>query len=242
MRISRICLPQPLTVGQQVELPPQAARHLVTVLRAKAGTGLILFNGEGGEYRARLTAVSHKTAFAVIDAFSDIERESPLNIHLGIGLSRGDRFDLVIQKATELGVTEITPLYTGRTEIKLKGDRADKKLRHWRQIAISACEQCQRNRVPSVYAPVLLPDWLAGTDAEQKFVLHHRSDKALTDYTTAPKSAALLIGPEGGLSDTEIIAAEQRDFNHLTLGPRVLRTETAPLAAITLLQFRWGDI
>lgn len=240
MRISRIYLPQPLTVGQQIQLSPEAARHLVTVLRAKVGTELILFNGEGGEYRATLTEANNKKAFVSIDSFEDVNRESPLNIHLGIGLSRGDRFDLVIQKATELGVTEITPLYTERTEVKLKGDRADKKLRHWQQIAISACEQCQRNIVPTVNQPVALNDWL-NTDADQKFVLHHRSDKALRDYTNTPKTAALLIGPEGGLSEAEIATAEQNGFDHLTLGPRVLRTETAPLTAITLLQFQWGD-
>ncbi|MDM3870842.1 16S rRNA (uracil(1498)-N(3))-methyltransferase [Porticoccus sp. W117] len=241
MRISRIYLNQPLAVGSEVTLSPEATRHLVTVLRAQAGAQVVLFNGTGGEYSATLVEIGKKQALARIDHFSDIDRASPLAIHLGIGLSRGDRFDTVVQKATELGVAEITPLYTERTEVKLKGDRADKKLRHWQQIAISACEQCQLNRVPTIHHPVTLQEWLANTSAKQKFVLHHRSEKALRDYRDTPHSVALAIGPEGGLSDMEIQACHDRDFKNLTLGPRVLRTETAPLAAISLLQFQWGD-
>lgn len=242
MRISRIYLDQLLAVGTEVSLGPEAARHLVTVLRAKVGTQLIVFNGRGGEYRATLTEADNKKAAARIEAFEDIDRASPLKIHLGIGLSRGDRFDTVIQKATELGVSEVTPLYTERTEVKLKGDRANKKLRHWQQIAISACEQCQLNRVPTVHPPVSLGGWLSSIDADQKFVLHHRSDKALRDYTSRPGSIALAIGPEGGLSEEEIEACRGKGFEHLTLGPRVLRTETAPLTALSLLQFTWGDL
>ncbi|WIO74211.1 16S rRNA (uracil(1498)-N(3))-methyltransferase [Porticoccaceae bacterium LTM1] len=241
MRISRIYLDQPLSIGLEFALSPEAARHLVTVLRAKAGTELILFNGQGGEYRAILTEVANKKANVRVDSFDDTDRASNLKIHLGIGMSKGDRFDLVVQKATELGVSEITPLYTERTEVKLKGDRVDKKLRHLQQVAISACEQCQLNRVPVVNQPVALKDWLGNVDAEQKFVLHHRSDKALKDYEEVPASVALAIGPEGGLSDAEIDACRQSGFEHLTMGPRVLRTETAPLTAISLLQYVWGD-
>ena len=241
MRISRIYIDQPLQVGAKIPLSPDAARHLVTVLRARVGAPLILFNGQGGEYRATLTEVGSKKATATIESFADIDRCSPLGIHLGIGLSRGDRFDLVIQKATELGVAEITPLYTERTEVKLKGDRTDKKLRHWQQIVISACEQCQLNRIPIVHTPTTLSEWLASTRAQQKFVLHHRSKRNLRDYVDTPQSVALAIGPEGGLSEHEIAICREKGFESLTLGPRVLRTETAPLAAISLLQFVWGD-
>lgn len=241
MRISRIFLDQPLSTGLELTLSPEAARHLVTVLRAKAGTELILFNGQGGEYRATLTEVANKKAIVHIDTYEEVDRASNLKIHLGIGMSKGDRFDLVVQKATELGVTEITPLYTERTEVKLKGDRIDKKLRHLQQVAISACEQCQLNRIPVINQPVALKDWLGNVDAEQKFVLHHRSDKALKDYQDMPSSVALAIGPEGGLSESEIGTCRQNGFEHLTLGPRILRTETAPLTAISLLQFVWGD-
>ncbi|MCV6606509.1 MAG: 16S rRNA (uracil(1498)-N(3))-methyltransferase, partial [Porticoccaceae bacterium] len=208
-----------MSSGTEVTLSPEATRHLVTVLRARPGAQIVLFNGLGGEYPATLVNVGKKQAVARIDGFDPVERSSPLAIHLGIGLSRGDRFDTVVQKATELGVAEITPLYTERTEVKLKGERASKKLRHWQQIAISACEQCQRNRVPGIHTPKPLNEWLASTRAQQKFVLHHRSDKALKDYLDAPQSVALAIGPEGGLSEMEIGACQNSGFKHLTLGP-----------------------
>jgi 16S rRNA (uracil1498-N3)-methyltransferase len=147
----------------------------------------------------------------------------------------------VVQKATELGVTEITPLFTERTEVRLAADRADKKLQHWRQVATSACEQCGRNILPSIHAPANMTDWVAATDADCKLVLHHRSEgTALSDAAT--REVAVLIGPEGGLSDAEIQAAESAGYRSLALGPRVMRTETAPLAAIAILQARWGDM
>lgn len=242
MRLTRIFVDQPLSAGSTIELHADATRHLVTVLRAKVGTEVILFNGQGGEYRATLVEPDNKKCVVFLESFNDIERESPLSIHLGIGISRGDRFDHVIQKATELGVSEVTPLYTERTEVKLKGERADKKLRHWRQIAISACEQCQRNRLPLIHQATTLFNWLENTDAEKRLVLHHRGNRALSDYQEKPKNVALLIGPEGGLSAREIEKANNRNFTHLSLGPRILRTETAPVTAIGLLQFLWGDI
>ena len=186
--------------------------NLITVLRARADTELILFNGQGGEYYATLIEAGNKKAIARIESFHDIERASPLAIHLGIGLSRGDRFDTVVQKATELGVAELPHCIPNAHEVKLKGERAEKKLRHWQQIAISACEQCQMNRVPAIHPPILLNSWLGSAEAEQKFVLHHRSDKALSDYDNTPKSVALAIGPEGGLSDIEIQACKRKRF------------------------------
>jgi 16S rRNA (uracil1498-N3)-methyltransferase len=149
--------------------------------------------------------------------------------------------DWVVQKATELGVRGITPLFTERTEVKLAPDRAAKKLQHWRQVAVSACEQCGRNTLPSIHELANLADWIAATDADCKLVLHHRSEgPALTD--AVPHGVALLIGPEGGLSEAEIEAAESAGYRSLALGPRVMRTETAPLAAIAILQARWGDM
>ena len=239
MREIRVFTDQPLTCGEEVVLDPMASRHL-SVLRLKAGSEVTLFNGEGGEYSTRILTAG-KTCRLSIEAFSDREMESPLAIHLGIGISRGDRMDLVVQKATELGVKTITPLYTERTEVKLKGDRADKKLRHWRQIAVSACEQCGRNRLPEISSPEPIAHWLP-VSADLKFVLHHRSEKNLRDYASAPKTVALLIGPEGGLSTSEISTAEKNGFNPLTLGPRVMRTETAPLAAVSIFQSLWGDM
>jgi 16S rRNA (uracil1498-N3)-methyltransferase len=152
---------------------------------------------------------------------------------------------LIVQKATELGVTEITPLFTERTEVKLSGERLDKKIRHWQQVAISACEQCQRNLVPVINSPTTLDQWLHLSDRNDgdllKLVLHHRTEKRLSEHH-AVTNICLLVGPEGGLGEREITAAIKSGFQPLALGPRVLRTETAPLAAISIMQSLWGDM
>lgn len=242
MREIRVFTDQPLIIGQEVTLNSQVSRHLATVLRLNAGDAVTLFNGSGGEYLSTLTLSNHKSVIAHIESFNAIERESPLRIHLGIGLSRGDRMDWVIQKATEVGVAEITPLFTERTEVKLKADRQNKKYNHWQQIIISACEQCYRNQLPQLHSPRPLHDWLDDVQSEQKLVLHHRSDNGVDQIRPLlASSAALLIGPEGGLADKEINAAMANNFQTLTLGPRVLRTETAPVVAISVLQSLWGD-
>lgn len=247
MRTIRAFTHQPLHIGEEVTLDEIASRHLVTVLRLKPGDEITLFNGQGGEFLATLIDSNHKKATVMVSNFEDANRESPLNIHLAIGMSRGDRMDWVIQKATEAGVTEITPLYTERTEVKLKGDRTEKKVRHWQQISISACEQSYRTHIPTLHSPVSIESWCSSIQAEKKLVLHHRSDqtiKELKDNSVAnggPLKVALLIGPEGGLTEQEIKQAEDAQFSALTLGPRVLRTETAPVIAIGILQSLWGD-
>ncbi|WP_461483048.1 16S rRNA (uracil(1498)-N(3))-methyltransferase [Porticoccus sp.] len=242
MREIRVFTDQPLTIGAELTLEDHVARHLGAVLRLKAGDPITLFNGLGGEYPSTLTDCSSKRARARVMDFVTIERESPLQIHLGIGLSRGDRMDWVIQKATEAGVSEITPLFTDRTEVKLKSDRREKKLGHWQQIVASACEQCYRNRLPVIHEPRNLQHWLNEVSSDKKLVLHHRSEQSLRQLQdeTCP-TVTLLIGPEGGLSPEEIESAIQQDFQPLTLGPRVLRTETAPVVAISILQSIWGD-
>lgn len=240
MRIPRLYVNQPLSTGAVVDLNADASRYIGSVLRMEAGRPLIAFNGQGGEYLATVHTVSKKQVSIGIGPHNAINRESPLAIHLGIGLSKGDRFETVIQKATELGVSDITPLLTSRSEVKLSAERSDKKLAHWQQIAISACEQCQRNAVPVIHAPAKLEHWLAQCNQALKLVLHHRSDKKL-DQHASPASVALLIGPEGGLDEQEIAGAEAGGFQALTLGPRVFRTETAPLVTLSLLQYQWGD-
>ena len=205
------------------------------------GDALILFNGEGGEYPATIEAVDKRAVTVATEQSVDNVPESTLQLHLGIAMSKGDRMDWVVQKATELGVARITPLYSERVELKLQGERAEKKLEHWRGVAIAACEQCGRNRLPAIGAVQALAEWLDHTEADAKFVLHHRTDAAL-DAAAKPASVALLVGPEGGLSEAEIAAAERKGFAPLRLGPRVLRTETAPLAAISVLQYVWGDL
>ncbi|MCO1335497.1 16S rRNA (uracil(1498)-N(3))-methyltransferase [Microbulbifer sp. OS29] len=248
MRIPRIFSRQPLATQQVVELDDLASRHLVKVLRLGAGHPLTLFDGSGGEYRAELIEAG-KRARVNVGEFCPEDRQSPLALTLAIGISRGDRFDWVIQKATELGVGAIQPLFTERCEVKLSSDRLQKKLGHWRQITISACEQCERNRVPEIAEPVKLAQYLQGSsqdsEAQAKLVLHHRTELDLHQWQAErgkPTSALLLVGPEGGLSQMEIDAALTQDFMPLRLGPRVMRTETAPVAALSVLQFQWGDL
>lgn len=241
MRVPRIYTSQPLANSQTIQLEEGPSHHLAKVLRMQEGRELILFNGDGAEYSAIITQVGKKAVTVTLQAKHNISRESPLEIELAIGVSRGERFDWVLQKATELGVTRIVPLMTERTEVKISGDRLDKIRDRWQQILISSCEQCQRNRLPQLNDPVALPDWLARVTSDLRFVLHHRDTQSLPQ-TARPASVSLLIGPEGGLSDGEIALAKQANFAALTLGPRVLRTETAPIAAITLVQFLWGDL
>lgn len=240
MRIPRIFTLQPLSLNQRIELEEAPSHHLSKVLRMQAGRELVLFNGQGGEYTAVIEAVAKKSVSVLPTDFREDNRQSPLQLELAIGISRGERMDWVLQKATELGVSKITPLLTERTEIKLGGERTDKKLLHWQQTIISACEQCQRNLLPELNEPVLFEQWLTSVSSELRFVLHHRDSQTLPAQAT-PQSVTLLIGPEGGLSEREIQLAAKNNFSALTLGPRVLRTETAPVAAISLVQFLWGD-
>lgn len=240
MRIPRIYTTAHLNSQTQVNLEESIAHYLGKVLRMSAGRELVLFNGQGGEFKATINNITKKSISVDVGEFNPVNRESPLHTHLAIGLSRGERWDLVLQKATELGVNQITPLFTENSEVKLTGERLEKKIAHWQGIIISACEQCQRNIVPTLNKPLLFTDFINSTHSELNFVLHHRSTQKLSGYQ-APQSCTLLIGPEGGLSQTEISQAQSQNFNALTLGPRVLRTETAPLAALSLLQATWGD-
>jgi 16S rRNA (uracil1498-N3)-methyltransferase len=237
----RIYTEKALAVGEEIELEPGPSRHIGSALRLQAGADITLFNGHGGEFQATIAAGDRKRARVLVNKHRKIERESPLSVHLGIAVSRGERMDWVIQKSTELGIAEISPLLSERTEVKLSGDRADKKIHHWQQIVISACEQCGRNTVPLIHPLAKLADWSQRVEAHRKLVLHHREARSLSSIRR-PDSLALLIGPEGGLSRPEIDSALQAGFAALSLGPRVLRTETAPLAALAVIQHQWGDM
>lgn len=241
MRIPRIYTSQILQENTELELEERAAHYLLKVLRMDAGRELILFDGRGGEFPAVITDKTKSRVVVKTGIKQDINRESPLDTHLGIGISRGERMDWVLQKASELGVTAITPVFSERTEVKLSGERLDKRLQHWQNILISACEQCQRNTLPHLHSPCQLGEFLATNTAEQRFVLHHRADTRLGDIPR-PSSVSLLIGPEGGLSEDEIALASQYNFSPLKLGERVLRTETAPIAALAVIQHLWGDL
>ncbi|MHA6124802.1 16S rRNA (uracil(1498)-N(3))-methyltransferase [Pseudomonas fluorescens group sp. PF-1] len=238
MRLSRFFIDAPLSTGEH-ELPEAQAHYISRVLRMAEGDLLQLFDGSGQEFRATLVEVGKKRVVVQIDEQFAGQVESPLQIHLGQGLSRGERMDWAIQKATELGVSEITPIFSERCEVRLKDERADKRLLHWRQVAISACEQCGRSRVPVIHPPVLLADWLKQTQAELKLVLHPVAEPLVSH--AKPATLAFLIGPEGGLSDAEVDQAKGAGFHAARLGPRVLRTETAPVVALAVAQQLWGD-
>ncbi len=240
MKNPRIFSDQRMDAGESIELTDSAANHVGRVLRMRAGDTLVLFNGTGGAFQSTVENITKKTVQVVLERKLQESSESFLKIELGQTLSRGERMDYAIQKATEVGVTEITPLYSERCEVKLNADRLEKRMKHWQQVAISACEQCGRNIVPVIHPPVKLQTWLESRTTRLKFVLHHRTEKKLEGYET-PESVSLLIGPEGGLTADEIHQAEVSGFSPLALGPRVLRTETAPVAAISLMQYLWGD-
>lgn len=241
MRVPRIYLPVPLASDARITLDAVAARHVTRVLRLKPGAPLVLFNGEGGEYSAVLEASGHDRMGARLTVFHAVERESPLSITLAQGVSRAERMDYTIQKAVELGVTHIVPVFTTRSVVDLRGERLQRRLQHWQGVINGACEQCGRNRVPSLATAIELADWLRGTLPDAcRLVLNHRATAQLR--TLAPTaSLTLLIGPEGGLEEQEIAQAERAGFKGVCLGPRVLRTETAAVTALAALQTLWGD-
>lgn len=238
MRLSRFFVDLPLSLGR-LDLPEAQAHYIGRVLRHAAGDAVQLFDGSGREFVGELVEVGKKSVQVELREQLAGLAESPLHIHLGQGLSRGERMDWAIQKATELGVAEITPIVSERCEVRLKDERADKRLAHWRQIAVSACEQCGRSVLPAIHAPLTLAEWLEQTTAELKLVLHPVAEP-LSSHAR-PASLAFLIGPEGGLSEAEVAQAQRAGYLAARLGPRVLRTETAPVVALSVAQQLWGD-
>jgi len=243
VRIPRIYHPASLNRGQLIELDGQAAVHLTRVLRLRAGDALCLFNGEGGEFASRLVEVGRRTARIEVGAFTAQDVESKLALVLAQGVSRGERMDYTVQKAVELGVSRILPLETVRSTVNLGGERRARRQLHWQGVVNAACEQSGRNRVPVIEPVRGLADWLTEVADEPglKLVLHHRTEQSLAGLPPPEGPVTLLIGPEGGLSEGEIEAALACGFQPLRLGPRVLRTETAALAAMSVLQWLWGD-
>ncbi|WP_213999960.1 16S rRNA (uracil(1498)-N(3))-methyltransferase [Arsukibacterium sp.] len=241
MRIPRIYTPQSLTVNQSLQLDDDAANHVGRVLRMQAGQALQLFNGDGHNYAATITEVSKKQVSVNITDAQANPVESPLHIHLGQAISRGDRMDFAIQKAVELGVTEITPLFTERCGVKLDGERLSKRNEQWQKIAISACEQSGRSVVPTVHQAVNLDQWLGQSTNSLQLTLDPRASATIKTLTVS-QHIRLVIGPEGGFTDTEVAATSNAGFTGIQLGPRVLRTETAALSAISALQLQFGDL
>ena len=240
--IPRFFCPFPLHPGATVELPAEAAHHALKVLRVGAGDTAILFDGRGGQWRATLHPAG-KTLRAVLAAFEEHDPEPPLALTLVQALPAGDKMDFVVQKAVELGVVRIQPVAAKRSVIRLSGERAERRVEHWRNIAIAACEQSGRNRVPSV-APILdLPQYLgiAARENALRFVCAPGVAGSLRDLCRPDVPVSLLVGPEGGFEDGELLAAHAAGFSPLRLGPRVLRTETAGLGAVAAMMALWGD-
>jgi 16S rRNA (uracil1498-N3)-methyltransferase len=244
MRVNRIHVDQPLALGARVALPEAAAAHLLRVLRLGVGDACVLFNGDGHDYDAQIVAAGKRGGEIEVIGARTIDNESPLRIVLLQGVARGEKMDWILQKATELGVAAFAPVSSERSEVRLEGERADKRLAHWRSVVVSACEQSGRARVPSVSPPIALDTAMHALPADSlRLTLDPGADTAI-DALPAPgeRTLVLAIGPEGGWSprDRETLAAA--GFAGLRLGPRILRTETAGIAAIAALQSRFGDL
>ncbi|EGV17486.1 16S rRNA (uracil(1498)-N(3))-methyltransferase [Thiocapsa marina] len=241
MRIPRVYVDLPLEPGTALELPSAQARHLTQVLRLPTETPLVLFNGDGYDYPAHLIRVERSGTAALIGTPGAPERVPPLNIHLALGVSKGERMDYALQKSVELGVGRVTPLFTERSQVHLSGPRLERRLEHWRGVLIGACEQSGRRRLPYLAAAATYSDWLS-KHADGGLLLDPEADRPLTALSAPVATITLLIGPEGGLSPRERTGARTRGFEGVRLGPRILRTETAPLAAIAVIQALWGDL
>mgnify|MGYP000007604881 CR=1 FL=1 len=239
MRTPRIFRQAELAPGMAHIVDGQAAQHLLKVLRCSTGDPVILFNGDGTDYSGRIDATQRNSLTVRIESVIETPNESPLPIHLGIPLARGQRMDYAIQKAVELGVTEITPLTTERSIVKLERKRLDGKIEHWRQVTISACEQSGRARIPALHPVEPLAAW--ASRAGYGIVLDPHDAKPVTALQRPVEGIHLVAGPEGGFTPDEISVLREQGFHAVTLGPRILRTETAPLAAVSALQLLWGD-
>lgn len=243
MRIPRIYHPESLEYQTQCQLSEDAANHVGRVLRMVEGEQLELFDGSNHIYPAIITESNKKSVKVNILGRELSNKESNLKIHLGQVISRGERMEFTIQKSVELGVNVITPLWSERCGVKLDGERMDKKIQQWQKIVIAACEQCGRNVVPEIRPLMKLQDWCAEDDGAIKLNLHPRAQHSIKTLPMIPKDGVrLLIGSEGGLSEQEIVQTQQKGFTEILLGKRVLRTETASLAAISALQIYFGDL
>lgn len=241
MRTIRCHVDAPLSVGATATLSETATGHLVRVLRLGVGDAVVLFNGDGHDYDARLVAVGKRGAEAEVTGARALANESPLAITLAQGVARGEKMDLVLQKGTELGVAAFAPINTERTEVKLDAERAAKRLAHWQGVLVAACEQSGRARVPSLASPLALAQWAGGAHAGLKLMLDPAGELTLASLP-ATDAVTLVVGPEGGLSERDLATLRAAGFQGLRLGPRILRTETAGLAAIAALQSRLGDL
>lgn len=241
MRIPRFYCPTLSASSTHITVPDTVFRHAVQVLRMKPGEALALFDGRGLEYLAQLEQVDKRQAVVSLQQQLQTDNESPLDILLVQGISRGERMDYAIQKAVELGVKRLMPVITERCNVQLAGDRAEKRLNHWRGVMVSACEQSGRRFLPELLPVTLLDEALLNCTDDCKLVLAPEAERGFSSVKKATQ-IALLIGPEGGLSDAEIQRAQVAGFVGVNLGPRILRTETASAAALAIVQSHWGDL
>jgi 16S rRNA (uracil1498-N3)-methyltransferase len=241
MSAPRFFLDQPLAPGARFSLPPAPARHAARALRLAVDDVITLFNGRGGEYAARIERINKDEVAVAVTGFADVERESRLQIMLAQGISSGERMDYTLQKAVELGVAAIQPIAAKRSVVKLAGERADRRVAHWQGVVASACEQCGRNRVPGVAAPLGLAQWLGDHGGGRLLFLSPLAERRLADLPPPAATDCLVAGPEGGFEADEIAALRAAGAIPVRLGPRVLRTETAALAALAAMQTLWGD-
>ena len=241
MGAPRIYVDLPLAPGRDVVLPADAAAHLTRVLRLRVDEAVVLFNGDGRDYAGRLLAVHRHEVRVRIEAAGDAEPDPPLHLHLAVGVSRGERMDYVIQKAVELGVATIRPLFTERSVVRLDAERLDRRHEHWHGVLVAACEQSGRRRLPRLHPAQALADWVP-TVAGTALLLDPQAACSLADLPAPHGEATLLVGPEGGLCADEHARASRSGFVPVRLGPRILRTETAPLAALAAMQVLWGDL
>ena len=242
--MSRLHVDAALAIGARITPPETAAGHLVRVLRAEIGDACVLFNGDGHDYDAHITTIGKRSVEVEILAVRALDNESPLRITLLQALARGEKMDWILQKATELGVVRIVPLVTERTEVKLDEERAERRVLHWTQVIAGACEQSGRTRLPQLEMPQRLDRWLSALDDEGplRLALIPGGDVGARDLPPMPHGALLCVGPEGGFSDKDIAMLRQSGFRPLRLGPRILRTETAGIAALAALQALQGDM
>lgn len=244
MRQTRLYIESGCASGAEVQLDAERTRYLSRVLRLRAGDDVRVFDGSGSEFQATLSTIGKSGALLNIGEASTPARESNLKVHLVQGISRGERMDFVVQKATELGVKRITPVLTEHGVVRLDAQRAEKRREHWQKVAASACEQCGRVRLPLVDSPISLNAWFGQPppSVDTELILKPGAPSALSDIEAPVTKICVLIGPEGGFSDSEYDDAEVAGFRPVSFGPRILRTETAAVAALALLQSRWGDL
>jgi 16S rRNA (uracil1498-N3)-methyltransferase len=243
MRLNRVYTEQPLAEGTEIALPEAAAYHVARVLRLRAGAPLVVFDGSGQDFRCEILSVEGERVRVSVGERAQGLRESPLRITLVQAISRSERMDWTLQKATELGVGSIVPVMSARSVVRLDERQAERKLRHWKVIVAGACEQCGRSTLPEVRAPLELRRFLTDAPREgQRLVLSPSGPASLAGLASTASRVELLIGPEGGLDDSELEAAARAGFSPVRLGPRVLRTETAGIVALAVLQALWGDL